>query len=71
MVGKKGDISKKTEEDSLFSSKEYAETLAELKRRIQEGQLKAITSVNKELIRLYWTIGKIIIERQEGNGWGS
>ncbi len=71
MVGKKGDVSKNTEEDSLFSTKEYAETLAELKKRIQEGQLKAITSVNKELIRLYWTIGKIIIERQEGSGWGS
>jgi hypothetical protein len=30
-----------------------------------------MTEANKELIRLYWTIGKAIIERQESHGWGA
>lgn len=33
--------------------REYTETLAELKKRIQEGQLNTTLSVNQELIRLY------------------
>lgn len=63
-------LPKKHKENEL-SHKEYAKTLTELKKKIQKGQLKAITSVNKELIRLYWTIGKIIVEKQENSGWGS
>ena len=26
--------------------------------------------MNKELIRLYWDIGKLIAERQKSEGWG-
>lgn len=58
-------------ERGLFSNKEYNFTLAELKKEIQECQFRAITSANKELVRLYWVVGKIIIERQENSGWGS
>ncbi len=59
------------QEGDLLPQKEYADTLAGLKKQIQESQLRAITSVNKELVRLYWTIGKTIVERQKGGGWGS
>lgn len=59
------------EERALFSNKEYALTLAELKKTIQECQLRAISSANKELVRLYWTIGKTIVQKQENSGWGS
>jgi predicted nuclease of restriction endonuclease-like (RecB) superfamily len=58
-------------DDKPLSPKEYASTLAGLKKQIQECQIRAITSVNKELINLYWTIGKIIVEKQESSGWGS
>ncbi len=27
-------------------------------------------SVNRELIQLYWEIGRLIVERQEREGWG-
>lgn len=50
---------------------EYANTLADLKNRIREAQIKAAVAVNRELIRLYWNIGKIIAEKQEKNGWGT
>lgn len=55
----------------VFSNKEYASTLANLKKQIQQCQLKAATAANKELIHLYWTVGKTIVEKQETSGWGS
>lgn len=55
----------------LYSNKEYASTLAELKTRIQECQVRAVSAVNKELISLYWLVGKIIVEKQEKSGWGT
>lgn len=48
----------------------YAEFLENLKTRIRAAQIKAALSANRELIRLYWDIGKAIVERQEKEGWG-
>lgn len=58
-------------QQNLFSSKEYASTLADIKKDIEERQLHAMLAVNKELICLYWNIGKRIVEKQEKSGWGS
>jgi len=44
--------------------------LNEIKSRIVAARFQAIRSVNKELIHLYWDIGKSIIERQKRFGWG-
>ncbi|SPJ31869.1 unnamed protein product [Candidatus Protochlamydia amoebophila UWE25] len=54
-----------TEESELFSNKEYALTLVELKKTIQECQIRAITAINKELVHLYWMVGKTIVEKQK------
>ena len=64
-------LPKKVEEGELFSNKDYDFTLTELKRQIKESQVKAITAANKELIRLYWKIGKTIVEKQEKSRWGT
>ena len=56
---------------AIVSTKEYAETLLDIKKHIQEAQIKATMSVNKELIKVYWYIGKTIAQRQIVNGWGS
>jgi predicted nuclease of restriction endonuclease-like (RecB) superfamily len=48
----------------------YPALLDELKQRIRAVQLKAAVSVNRELIALYWHIGKSIAERQKSEGWG-
>jgi predicted nuclease of restriction endonuclease-like (RecB) superfamily len=55
--------------DSIPSSN-YHQTLISLKERIYNAQYQAFKAVNKELIKLYWDIGKTIIEKQEKDGWG-
>ena len=49
----------------------YAVWLDSLKEKIRNARLKAGLSVNRELILLYWRIGKEILARRETQGWGS
>jgi predicted nuclease of restriction endonuclease-like (RecB) superfamily len=49
----------------------YAELLESLKARIREAQVRAALSVNRELVLLYWHIGREILQRQEREGWGA
>ena len=49
----------------------YAEWLAELKTRIHSAQQRAALSVNRELVTLYWQIGRDILARQADQGWGA
>ncbi|MBF8272028.1 MAG: hypothetical protein HW380_1133 [Magnetococcales bacterium] len=49
----------------------YADWLAELKSRIHTAQQRATLAVNRELVLLYWQIGRDILERQAREGWGS
>lgn len=49
----------------------YADWLAELKARIQVAQQRATLAVNRELVLLYWQIGRDILERQARQGWGA
>ena len=44
--------------------------LADLKARVRAAQLRAVVSVNRELILLYWDIGRIIVEAQTTKGYG-
>lgn len=48
----------------------YPKTLEDLKRRIRHARLKTVLSVNRELILLYWDIGRLILQRQSAEGWG-
>ncbi|NOZ46095.1 MAG: DUF1016 domain-containing protein [Chlorobi bacterium] len=52
-------------------NREYIEWVGELKNLIQTAQIKASISVNKELLNLYWIIGKSISEKVEKGNWGS
>jgi predicted nuclease of restriction endonuclease-like (RecB) superfamily len=45
--------------------------LKEVKTRIAQAQARAVLSVNAELVRLYWDIGRIIDLRQQEEGWGA
>lgn len=56
---------------SLFPDKEYAEFFDDLKQRIRTAQIKAALAVNREMVLLYWNIGKDILYRQQAEGWGS
>ena len=53
-----------------LKSGEYLIFLNEIKSRIVAARIHAIRSVNKELIELYWDIGKNIVKRQEQYSWG-
>lgn len=55
----------------LTSNAEYGSWLAGLKQRIQSAQQRATLSVNRELVLLYWQIGREILERQRVQGWGA
>ena len=48
----------------------YATAFAEIKERVRSAQYAALKSVNKQLVGLYWDIGRIIVERQAAEGWG-
>jgi predicted nuclease of restriction endonuclease-like (RecB) superfamily len=45
--------------------------LAAIKERIQAAQVRASLAVNRELVLLYWGIGREILARQNAEGWGS
>jgi predicted nuclease of restriction endonuclease-like (RecB) superfamily len=49
----------------------YANWLAELKGRIHSAQQRASMAVNRELVLLYWQIGRDILARQAEQGWGA
>jgi len=54
----------------MLKNKEYIEFLNDLKSKIKQSQYQAFRTVNKELIKLYWDIGKSIVDKQEKLGWG-
>jgi len=49
----------------------YAPLLADLKARVRAAQMRAVLSVNRELILLYWHIGGQILRCQREEGWGA
>ena len=49
----------------------YADWLQDLKTRIHSAQQRATLAVNRELVLLYWQIGRDILARQASQGWGA
>jgi predicted nuclease of restriction endonuclease-like (RecB) superfamily len=49
----------------------YSDWLAELKGRIHSAQQRATLAVNRELVLLYWQLGRDILARQAEQGWGA
>jgi predicted nuclease of restriction endonuclease-like (RecB) superfamily len=50
---------------------DYAGLLGRIKDRIRQSQARAVLSANAEMIRLYWDIGHILVERQGREGYGT
>jgi predicted nuclease of restriction endonuclease-like (RecB) superfamily len=53
-----------------LSPPDYAAFLASLKERILQARTSAARAVNRDLILLYWDIGRGIVEKQQAAGWG-
>lgn len=49
---------------------DYLKFLKEIKEKIVSARITAYRKLNKELISLYWGIGKLIFERQQQFNWG-
>lgn len=49
----------------------YDDFLRDLKERIRSAQVRAVLAVNRELVLLYWQIGRDILTRQQQQGWGA
>lgn len=48
----------------------YGEILTELTQAIAESRHRALATVNRELVCLYWYIGRTIVQQQETANWG-
>ena len=55
---------------TLEKSPNYAAWLCEMKSRIRSAHLSAARAVNRDMILLYWDIGRGIVEKQKEQGWG-
>jgi len=49
---------------------DFTNFVKDIKQKILASQYEALKAVNKELIGLYWDIGKNIVLKQEAFGWG-
>lgn len=49
----------------------YEDFLRDLKERIRGAQVRAALAVNRELVSLYWNVGREILTRQQQLGWGA
>ena len=50
---------------------DYLRMLDALKERIRTARMRAAISANRELVLLYWSIGREVLDRQAELGWGS
>jgi predicted nuclease of restriction endonuclease-like (RecB) superfamily len=53
-----------------ISKTDYGRLLADIRERVRSAQYEALRAVNKELVALYWDIGRIIVENQTAGTHG-
>ena len=58
------------EKNTPILSPEYLDFRNEITSRIRSAQYEALKAVNKEMIALYWEIGRGVTEQQAALGWG-
>ena len=56
--------------EEMSNKTQYNDFLKEIKQKIKVSKSKAILTVNKQMIELYFEIGKEIVVKQESLGWG-
>ena len=56
--------------DAVIAGSDYDQFLSALKIRIQTARLSAARAVNRDLILLYWDIGRALVEKQKLLNWG-
>jgi hypothetical protein len=56
--------------EAVAASASYRELIERLRRRIRESQARTARSLNRELVLLYWSIGRDILAQQEARDCG-
>jgi predicted nuclease of restriction endonuclease-like (RecB) superfamily len=70
-TARQGQLRRAMSDELTPSVKGYAELFDQLKARIESARLRASFAVNRELVLLYWSIGRDILDRQARLGWGA
>jgi predicted nuclease of restriction endonuclease-like (RecB) superfamily len=55
---------------TMLTTLEYRQFIEDLKARVTAARISAARAVNRDLILLYWDIGRAIVEKQQTLGWG-
>jgi predicted nuclease of restriction endonuclease-like (RecB) superfamily len=55
---------------TVLATFEYRRFIEELKARVTDARISAARHVNRDMILLYWDIGRGIVEKQKTLGWG-
>ena len=50
---------------------DYGATLKIIKQRVLRERVRVVLAANSAMVLLYWDIGRLILERQAGEGWGA
>ncbi len=66
---KRTDVQKR--EVDLVGDAGYARLLEEIRAEGRAARVRAARAVNAELTGTYWRIGRMILDRQEAEGWGA
>ena len=63
--------SKSTDMSTLFNiDRPYTEWITEISEQFRHSQIKAATSVNSEMLKFYWNLGREITEKKSQYQWG-
>ena len=57
--------------EQIIQGTEYKSWRCRIEAMIEHSKLKAVMSVNEEMLSLYWKIGNDILEKQRTLGWGA
>lgn len=50
---------------------QYGNLLEDIKARVQRAQTKAMLSASRQMLELYWDVGRLIHDQQQTEGWGT
>lgn len=56
---------------AVLTTPEYRQFIEDLKNRVTAARISAARAVNRDLILLYWDIGRAIVEKLRAHGWGN
>lgn len=56
--------------DTVAATRAYRDLIERLRRRVRESQARAARTLTTELVMLYWSIGRDILDQQRAGGWG-